>query len=51
MEQGKYLLADAQLQEKEASWERQREKAAVIRKEKEDSVVQNAKRKRHQLEM
>ena len=48
VEQGKYLLADAKLQEKEISWEKQRKKAAEVRKQKEDSLVQNSEKKRRQ---
>ena len=48
VEQGKYLLADAKLQEKEISWEKQRKTAAEVRKQKEDSLVQNAEKKRRQ---
>ena len=48
VEQGKYLLADAKLQEKEISWEKQRKKAAEVRKQKEDSLVTNSEKKRRQ---
>ena len=48
VEQGKYLLADAKLQEKEISWEKQRKKATEVRKQKEDSLVRNSEKKRRQ---
>ncbi len=51
IDQEKYSMLDAKLQEREASWERQREQAAVIRRQKENSLVENAERKRRQLQM
>ena len=48
VEQGKYLLADDKLQEKELSWEKQRKKVAEVRKQKGDSLVQNSEKKRRQ---
>ncbi len=50
MEQGKYQTLDAELQQREASWEKQRQHEAAIRVEKEHTLIKNSEKKRRQQE-